>query len=129
MVRSALENSGWIITDDPLRLEVRGRSINIDLGAEELIGAEREGREIAVEIKSFVGHSSITELYHAIGQFEIYDLALEETEPNRELYLAIPEHIFESLFQEFLADRAVKKIGMKLLVYSISSLSIVQWID
>lgn len=129
LVRTALEDLSWNITDDPLRLEVRGRAVNIDLGAEKLIGAEKNGQKIAVEIKSFISHSSITELYHAIGQFEIYELALEEVEPNRELYLAVPEHVYGSLLQEFLAEKAIKKLGIKLLIYSITTSSIVQWID
>ena len=129
LVRSALEDSGWLVTDDPLRLEIEGRSINIDLGAEKLIGAEKEGKKIAVEVKSFVGHSNITELYHAIGQFEIYEIALDEVKSSRALFLAVPEYIYHSLFQELLAEKAVKRYGIRLIVYSITNLKIVKWIE
>src|SRR5258708_33705788 len=52
-VRHALEKDGWTITHDPLTLSVGGRDIYVDLGAEKPIAAEKEGRRIAVEIKSF----------------------------------------------------------------------------
>jgi predicted RecB family endonuclease len=67
LVRDALEKDGWTITDDPLRIQVEERTIKIDLGAEKLIAAEKEGQKIAVEIKSFIGHSVITDFYLAIG--------------------------------------------------------------
>ena len=34
----------------------------VDLAAEELVAAEKEGRKIAVEIKSFIGASEIEDL-------------------------------------------------------------------
>ena len=67
LVRDALEKDGWTITDDPLRIQVEELTIKIDLGAEKLIAAEKEGQKIAVEIKSFIGHSVITDSYLAIG--------------------------------------------------------------
>ena len=46
-VRIGLEKEGWTITDDPLYLDFGGVEIYIDLGAERLISAEREGEKIA----------------------------------------------------------------------------------
>ena len=57
-VRTALEKDGWTITHDPLRVERRkNQKLQIDPGAERLLGAEKGARKIAVEIKSFVGAS------------------------------------------------------------------------
>jgi XisH protein len=50
----------------------------VDLGAESIVAAERAGQKIAVEIKSFLGASSISEFHTALGQFFNYRLALEE---------------------------------------------------
>jgi hypothetical protein len=50
----------------------------IDLGAEQVLGAERNGEKIAVKIKSFIGFSATTEFNSALGQFLKYQLALEE---------------------------------------------------
>ena len=46
-----------MITDDPLKIEVGDVEMYIDLGAEQVLAAEREGEKIAVEIKSFIGTS------------------------------------------------------------------------
>lgn len=51
-VKTALENDGWQVTDDPLVLFFDD-SVAIDLGAEKLIIAERGIEKIAVEIKTF----------------------------------------------------------------------------
>ena len=70
----------------------------IDLGAEEIVAAEREGQKIAVEIKSFLGASSISEFHTALGQFFNYRLALEEKEPARILYFAVPLNTYDEFF-------------------------------
>lgn len=73
IVRIALEKDGWEITHDPLYLRVSEKiALYLDIGAEKLLGAEREGCKIAVEIKSFVGLSSLTEFHLALGQFLNY---------------------------------------------------------
>ena len=90
-VKNALEKDGWIITEDSIYLDFGGVEIFIDLGAEKLIAAEREGEKIAVEIKSFVGGSAISQFHTALGQFINYRTALSQEEPERELYLAIPQ--------------------------------------
>lgn len=50
IVREALENEGWKITHDPYPIQIGGFDMEIDLGAEELVAAEKEGEKIAVEI-------------------------------------------------------------------------------
>lgn len=72
-----------MITDDPLRLEVGGTKFEIDLGAESLLAAERQGQKIRVEIKSFLGESPLTDYHVALGQFLNYRLALEISQPAR----------------------------------------------
>ena len=44
-VRTALENEGWLITNDPLYLKVGRIPIHIDMGAEKIIGAEKDGEK------------------------------------------------------------------------------------
>jgi hypothetical protein len=65
-VKSALIKDGWAITHDPLRLEWGGKDMFVDLGAEQLIGAQRAGRKIAIEVKSFVGRSDVDDLEKAL---------------------------------------------------------------
>ncbi len=60
-VRRGLEKEEWVITDDPLRIQAGGADMEIDLGAEKIIAAEPGEDKIAVEIKSFIGTSNISE--------------------------------------------------------------------
>ena len=70
-----------MITHDPYELRVGGVEMYVDLGAEQLIAAERDQIKIAIEVKSFIGASAISEFHNAHGQFLDYRFALEEEDP------------------------------------------------
>ena len=73
VVKRALQKDGWQITHDPFSISVGGVNMSIDLGAERLIAAERQGEKIAVEVKSFLERASaISEFHTALGQFINY---------------------------------------------------------
>jgi hypothetical protein len=94
----ALRAEGWQITHDPLFLSYGGRDIYIDLGAERgLLAAEREEQKIAVEIKSFLGFSPLHDLQEAVGQYQVYCSVLGEIAPERQLYLAVPQRVYEGI--------------------------------
>ncbi len=67
LVRTALENEGWIITHDPYRIDLGFIDFYIDLGAEKLIAATKDGEKIAIEIKTFLAASTISEFHIAVG--------------------------------------------------------------
>ncbi len=94
IVKSALQKDGWVITDDPLYISFGGVQMYIDLGAERLIAAEKEGEKIAVEIKSFLSPSAISDFHIAFGQFLNYRTVLREKDSQRILYLAVNEEIY-----------------------------------
>ena len=126
-VKQALEKAGWRITHDPLSLQVGGVEMYIDLGAEQLIAAEKEGEKIAVEIKSFVAVSAIYEFHLAIGQYRNYQLALLQEDPERVLYLAVPEDAYERFFTlQFIQD-ALRYNAVRYLVYDVQTEVIVRW--
>ncbi len=83
IVKNALRRDGWTITHDPLKLELGKKDLYVDLGAEQLIAAEKKNCKIAVEIKSFVGRSDIDDLEKALGQYILYNDILDEKEPER----------------------------------------------
>ena len=58
VVKNALQKDSWQITHDPLTFNLGGVKMSIDLAAEKLIAAERQGEKIAVEVKSFLEKSS-----------------------------------------------------------------------
>ena len=110
-VKNALIKDGWTITDDPLYLDYGGVDMYVDLGAEKLIAAEKDQQKIAVEIKSFNRPSLIAEFHLALGQFLNYRLVLEDIEPEREVYLAISEDIYEAFLATNLKRDKYEKIG------------------
>ena len=125
-VRTALEKEGWTITADPYEVSVGDVDFEIDLAAE-MLAAERAGEKIAVEIKSFIGRSNVSEFHTALGQFLNYQFALEEFDPQRKLYLAIPESVYQSFFQRRFTRSVVERTGINLLVYNEKQEVIVQW--
>ena len=94
-VKSALIKDGWTITHDPFVLLYGAERLFADLGAERPLAAERGEQRIVVEIKSFLGLSLIRDLEEAIGQYWLYSNVLEETAPDRKLYLAIRDIVFD----------------------------------
>ncbi|MDP6353594.1 MAG: element excision factor XisH family protein [Planctomycetota bacterium] len=125
----ALQKDNWLVTDDPLTLEFAGKLIGIDLGAEKLLAAEREGRLIAVEVKSFQGSSDVSEFHMALGQMLNYRLALEKAMPDRVLYLAVPDEAHSGFFQEADVQEIIRVQNIKILVYEPHREEILQWIE
>jgi XisH protein len=128
-VKETLISAGWKISHDPLSISVGKISIQIDLGLESLIGAEKGIEKIAVEIKSFGKVSQITDFYAALGQYLCYKVALVEKYPDRTLYLAVPQPVYELFFTESLIQKVIQAYPIKILVYSLSNKEIQSWID
>ena len=128
IVRRALEKDGWTITSDPLTLTMGKRSFIVDFGAERLLAAEKGTRRIAVEVKTFGGPSPIADLQQAYGQFGVYEEVLTTTEPERELYLAIPEDADEGIFSEPIGQAMLKNRFRRICVYSVEREEIARWI-
>ncbi len=128
VVKQALLAEGWTITNDPLSFSYGKVDFRIDLGAEQLIAAEKNHRKIAVEIKSFIKPSPVQDMHEAVGQYEMYSLALDFEDPQRELFLAVPERAYDSFFQRPFIKAIVKSRAIKLLVYNIETQKISAWI-
>jgi hypothetical protein len=127
-VREALEKDGWHITNDPYSIKIDDIGYEIDFGAEPLIAAEKDEQMIAVEVKSFVGPSNVNEFHKAVGQFNDYYVALEMKDPNRVLFLAIPEEVWVVFFQKNLIQKSLARIQAKIIVYNPHTNTVVQWI-
>lgn len=127
IVREALENEGWKITHDPYPIQIGGFDMEIDLGAEELVAAEKEGEKIAVEIKSFAGYSKVYDFHLAVGQFFDYRRALKEKEPDRKLYVGILDDTYEEVFSLPFAQMVMNDLEMGLIVVKADKKSILLW--
>jgi len=127
VVKRALIREGWLITHDPYFLQADPK-LSIDLGAERTLAAERGNQKIAVEIKSFVSESQVTELERAVDQYGIDQELLQIQEADRELYLAVPMDAFNNIFSRQIGKIAIKKFDLKLIVFSFSEEEKLSWI-
>ncbi|MEZ4776203.1 MAG: element excision factor XisH family protein [Bacteroidia bacterium] len=126
-VREALEKDGWVITHDPYKISVGFRKGYIDLGAE-IIAADKGSIKIAVEIKSFLGSSDLYQFEDALGQFLLYLPALQKREPERVLFLAVPEFFYESFFDDPFFGEVAELYHLRMIVYDEQQKTIVKWI-
>ncbi len=128
IVRAALEREGWTITHDPFFIKIGRKSGEIDLGAERIILAEKQTEKIAVEIKSFIGTSTITDFYHAHGQFDLYQRVLKSEEPNRILYLAMPQSTYDELLKDLFEFPYFEDLKHQIIIYEPSDDTTLTWI-
>jgi hypothetical protein len=126
-VHSALVKDGWTITDEPFRLVWGERDFFVDIGAERVVAAEKAGKRIAVEVKSFLGASPMRDLELAFGQFVIYRCILEEQQLDRELFLAIPEGPAEIL-DEPIGQLLIAKQLIQAVIFDHQKEEILRWI-
>ena len=128
-VKNALIKDGWIITDDPYVIQYRRTTLYADLGAQQPIAAERPGQKLVVEVKSFIGASKIQDLKEALGQYDIYRYLLEETAPDRKLYVAISSIAYKTFFTQDAIQLIVNRHQLPLIVVNTEVEEIVQWIN
>ncbi|NEQ65801.1 MAG: hypothetical protein F6K21_09915 [Symploca sp. SIO2D2] len=85
-------------------------------------------KDIAVEIKSFVGTSEMEDLKYAVGQFILYRAVMRKTDPDRTLYLAVRKITFDSLFEEPIGQLLIADENLNIIIFEAQSEVIVQWI-
>jgi hypothetical protein len=126
-IRTALIKDGWTITHDPYVIKYSGVTLFADLGAERAIAVERGEEKIVVEIKSFSGASPVQELKLLLGQYDLYRGFLELTAPERVLYLALSDEIYETVFSHPAIQMIVQRFQLPLLVVNVVTEEVVSW--
>jgi hypothetical protein len=127
-VKIALEKDGWRIVRENLHLKIDEDELFVDLEAEAVFVAEREGEKIAIEIKSFRGQSFIHNMHEALGQYNIYRVALTMERPDLTIFLAVPEKTYLAHFQSRLIKAVVATDRLNIIVYNEDNQELVQWI-
>lgn len=127
-VKNALIKDGWVVTDDPFRMVYKGIRLYADLAAERPIAAEKGGQKIVVEIKVFNAPSPMTELERAVGQYGIYRTFLRRLSPERQLFLAIAQDIWQDFFMKPAVQDIIADHQIALLVFDPVAEEVVQWI-
>lgn len=127
---NALRADGWEITHDPLQLTYDDQDVFVDIGAERSpIAAEKAGQKIAAEIKSFLNRSAIYDFETALGQYEIYRILLRRREPERELYLAVPDRAYRGFLARPFGQFIIEGANIKVIVFDEKTERIVKWIN
>lgn len=128
-VKNALIKDGWSILADPYKIKYKDAELFADLAAEKPLAAERNGRKIVVEIKSFLSPSPMRDFEIALGQYILYRNLISLTEREYQIYLAIKDSIYENFFQRESIQDIVKINQLLLLVVEMEKEKILQWID
>ena len=128
IVKQALIKDGWTITHDPFTLPFGVHNLYVDLGAERVLAAERDGERIAVEIKSFVGRSEVADMEQALGQYLLYRSLLQRHEPARRLMLAVPLDAFDTILSTELGRAVREDYTLSIIVFDTKQEIIRQWL-
>lgn len=129
-VSTALQKEGWLITHDPyyVKTDLLDNALKIDLGAERLLAAEKGTEKIAVEVKSFLKESLVTDFYLALGQTLAYQVNLNIQEPERRLYLAIPEAAYNKMQQQSFFSVIFQQYNIHLIIFDSNQQIITEWL-
>ena len=99
----------------------------VDLGARQMLAAEKAERKIAVEIKGFRSASEMKDLEQALGQFVLYQIALDQQKPEYLLYLAVPQEIVEEVFLESMGRILLERNSIRVIGFDPDEERIVSW--
>ena len=90
-------------------------------------GCGTRRRNIAVEIKSFIGRSAIQDIENALGQFVVYRIFLRRADPDRHLFVGISHVTFGTVFQSKAIQVLVEELNVSLLVVNIDTEEVILW--
>ena len=127
VVKNALVKAGWDVTHDPYFIKYKGERVFVDLAARRLLAAERGDEKIAVEIKSFIGHSLINDVENALGQYMLYQNWLGKIEPERTLYLGIDAAVYQLLLRREALQELLSDFSVHLIVVDEQTEEITEW--
>ncbi|MEC4896060.1 MAG: XisH family protein [Oscillatoria sp. PMC 1051.18] len=128
-VKNALIKDNWEITADPYPIKYEEVQLFADLAGEKTFSATREGKQIVIEVKSFLGNSAMYEFQRALGQYLIYRSFLSVEKPDNTVYLAIGQSIYESFFQQRAIKFILQQYQVFLLVVDFKKEEVVEWIS
>jgi TPP-dependent trihydroxycyclohexane-1,2-dione (THcHDO) dehydratase len=66
-------------------------------------------------------------LHHSVGQYDFYALLLEEQEPNRIPFLAMPKDAYDDLIREPIVQTFLDRHNVKLIIFDVQNPIIHAW--
>jgi XisH protein len=125
----ALEKEGWQIIEQQVSLELDdGEYVFADLRIQR--GTRPSIQQLLiVEIKCFYDiNRRMSDLYTAIGQYIVYRAALEYAHSPQPVYLAVPAHAYNNVFQLPVIQKVIKNLEFKMLIVDLAVEEIIEWI-
>ncbi|MFN8487366.1 MAG: element excision factor XisH family protein [Caldilineaceae bacterium] len=128
-VKRALINDGWSILSEHFRMQLGRYKLFADLAAERTLAAERNGRKILIEIKSFSGRSYIKELQQALGQYRMYLDAVELTKLGYDVYLAVGREVYDEFLSHPEIEHLLQRNQVRLVIIHLEQAKVTKWIN
>jgi hypothetical protein len=123
----ALEKAGWVVVDHPATIHLgrgKGNFIYADL---RLRRHDSNQTIIIAEVKCFT-RGLLDEFYHAVGQYVVYRNVLRLNNIATSVYLALPQHIYDTFFQRAFVQATLDDIHMKLVIVDLEKEEATEWI-
>jgi hypothetical protein len=90
------------------------------------VEAEKEGRKICVEVKSWLNTFN-QDWYTSFGQYLSYQEAITEERLPYTLYLAVPQDTYVEHFTNRHIQKLVAKNSVRLIIFDINTSTILLW--
>jgi hypothetical protein len=121
----ALVKDGWTIAAERMYIRLAGRRLWIDIRA---VKASAQ-LAIVVEVKGFENMPSpVDYLADVVGKYVLYLSALDAVDISAPLYLAVPSAAYQGFLSEGIAQRTMRRVDVKLIVFDPTEEEITQWI-
>jgi hypothetical protein len=69
----------------------------------------------------------VRSLEEAVGQYQIYRAVLEEREPDRLLYMAVPDRVSGELLAEQFGQFVVERLRLRIMVFDEHQQRVLRW--
>jgi hypothetical protein len=123
-VIAALNKEGWVVIHRQASyLSVEGRYVYIDLKI------PKPGQTLLVlEVKCFADSQTImADFYVALGQYIYYRNVLSYNQAPEELYLSIPQHVYEGILTWPTVQMTLAEVSAKLVIIDLEQEEIISW--
>jgi hypothetical protein len=123
----ALEKAGWAVLERQFTIRLPDAS---HFFADAKL-QQTDKQIIIVEVKCFPSNRAFTdELYHALGQYLIYQTAIDLAAIPFILYLVVPLTVYQKYFQaRDVIRESINRARIRLIVIDLEFEEVVSWVD
>lgn len=88
-------------------------------------------RKIAVEVKNYApsGGGVMADFHRSIGQYLMYKTCFKKSEPDREVFKAVPKATYDGSLSHPQAAKFLKEHDIKTFTYNPDSQTLDKWIE